>query len=215
MIGKVTVEGIELSRKKLNAISTKNPEFEEHIRNVIRGVLGKARANLRASAQSGLQMKSDPRSAYKAVRFAVYKKIFGGQVNILTPQKAGASTSYAPTHRLQPGQWGGNRRARSPRTQQIMSYDGEDRGFILRFLNDGMTKSNPRVIKFKPDPLRQYVHRGSKGGDLSKYGKTINTGHRGAITARNWFGPISQKELETAAKNLEKTINKMIIEEFS
>ena len=61
-----------------------------------------------------------------------------------------------------------------------MSYQGADRGFILRFLNAGTSERNTR------------------------YGK------RGSITARNWFGPRSQQEMEKAAANMDKLIDDIV-----
>jgi hypothetical protein len=75
--GMVEITGLAEFEKKLAKMKTDSPGFEKRIRDVIRKVLGKARANLRKDAASGLQMKNDPRHAYKAVRYAVYKKIFG------------------------------------------------------------------------------------------------------------------------------------------
>ena len=206
--GLVEISGIEERQKKLAELSTQNPVMQQRIREVIREALKKVQKSLQDSARSGLQMESDPRNAYKAVRMAVYRKIFGGQVNILQNRRAGAMRYYEPPRH--PSHRGGNRMRQSDSTRDRMSYTGRDRGFILRFLNDGMTKKNPRVIRFTPNDAREHVHRGSQGGVLSKYGKTINTGNRGAITARNWFGGASQRELEAAAANIDVMIDKII-----
>ena len=49
---------------------------------------------------------------------------------------------------------------------------------------------------------------------MKKYGKTINTGRRGHIGKRNWFGNRSQREMETAAQNLSQFIDALIKQEF-
>lgn len=200
--GAVTIEGLSELDKKLAQLKTDNPGFEKRLRGVIRKILGEARANLRANAASGLQMDSDPRHAYKAVRYAVYKKILGGQVNILNSRKAGAETGYKPPRTLVAGQRGGNRRTRNSRS--LDKYEGQDRGFILRWLNDGMTKTNPRTIRFTENDRRK----------VDKWNKHPNTGNRGAIAARNWFRGASLQELQYVAGEMEALIDKIIKEEF-
>lgn len=200
--GVITITGLSEFEKKLAQLKTDNPGFEKRLRGVIRKVLGHARANLQKNAASGLQMKSDPRHAYKAVRYAVYKRIFGGQVNILKSRKAGAETGYNPPRTLVTGQRGGNRRIRTSRN--LNKYEGADRGFILRWLNNGMTKTNPREIQFTENPNRK----------VDKWNKNPNTGNRGAIEARNWFGNASLKELQAVAGEMQTIIDKIIKDEF-
>lgn len=200
--GSVTITGLSEFEAKLQKIKTDNPDFEKRLRGAIRKVLGEARANLRKDAASGLQMESDPRHAYKAVRYAVYKRLFGGQVNILNSRKAGAETGYRPARTLTPGQRGGNRRLRTSRN--LDKYEGVDRGFILRWLNDGMTKTSPRVIKFTENDSRK----------VGKWNKHPNTGNRGAIRARNWFGGASLQELQRVAGHMQELIDRVINEEF-
>ena len=202
--GAITIEGIDELNRKLEQMKTQGTGFEKRLREAIRKILGQARAELRKDAASGLDMKSDPRHAYKAVRFAVYKRIFGGQVNILQSRRAGSRTNYEPERTLNASKRGGNRRARSNRTQDVMSYEGVDRGFILRFLNDGMTKTNPRTIRFTENDRRK----------VDQWNKHPNTGNRGSIAARNWFGPRSQRELERASAHIQELIDKIINDEF-
>ena len=209
--GTITITGIDELEKKLTQMRTEDPTFEKRLRGAIREILKEARKALSDDAKTNLQIKSDPRSAYKAVRNSVYKRLFGGQVNILSSRKAGAMKLYEPQRTLTAGQWGGNRRKRSQRTTDLMSYQGKDRGFILRFLNAG---TGDRTINFKDDPGREYVDRGRRGGNLQKYGKTINTGRRGNIGARNWFGQQSQREMQAAAGKLQELIDKIINDEF-
>lgn len=202
--GAVTITGLDELDKKLERLKTDNPGFEKRLRGVIRKILGEARANLRNDAASGLDMKSDPRHAYKAIRFAVYKKILGGQVNILQSRRAGAETNYKPERRGTSDKYGrgGNRRPRVSRN--LDKYEGVDRGFILRWLNNGMTKTNPRVIKFTENDRRK----------VDKWNKHPNTGNRGAIAARNWFRGASLQELQKVAGEMDELINKIIKDEF-
>jgi hypothetical protein len=198
----IEITGLSELDKKLAQLKTDSPGFERRLRAVIRKILGKARANLRKEAASGLQMDSDPRHAYKAVRFAVYKRLLGGQVNILNSRKAGSPTGYEPPRTLKPGQRGGNRRKRTSRN--LNKYEGVDRGFILRWLNDGMTKTNPRVIHFTENDWRRE----------DKWNRHPNTGNRGAIKARDWFGGASLRELQNVAGEMEELIDKIIKDEF-
>lgn len=202
-------EGFVEQRKELDKLLMSNLAMEKKVQGLIRKVLAVVKKSLGQAARE--KMKSDPRHAYKAVRVAIYKRILGGNVNILNKKHATANGSYTPTRTLRSGQRGGNRRTRSGRTMKLESYEGSDRGFILRFLNAG---TEERYINFLPDSRREHVHRGSQGGNIKKYGKTINTGHRGRISARNWFGSRSHSEMENAANNLEQLIDKLIQQEL-
>jgi hypothetical protein len=196
----IEITGLEERIRQLGEASTNNPMMQRRIREVIKQVLGRVRKDLQDHAASGLQMQTDPRSAYKAVRFAVYRKLFGGQVNILSPRNKGKGRLYEPPRKLQPKQRGGNRRTRGDRTTELMSYFGKDRGFVLRFLNAG---------------TRVRYNGGRNGRTEEQYNTFIahheGRGHRGAISARNWFGGASQHQLENAANNLDKMINDIIL----
>lgn len=196
----IEITGLEERIRQLGEASTNNPMMQRRIREVIKQVLGRVRKDLQDHAASGLQMQTDPRSAYKAVRFAVYRKLFGGQVNILSPRNKGKGRLYEPPRKLQPKQRGGNRRTRSDRTAELMSYFGKDRGFVLRFLNAG---------------TRVRYNGGRNGRTEEQYNTFIanheGRGHRGAISARNWFGGASQHQLENATNNLDKMINDIIL----
>jgi hypothetical protein len=67
-----------------------------------------------------------------------------------------------------------------------------------------MTKTNPRTIAFTENSNRK----------VDKWNKHPNTGNRGAIQARNWFGNASQKELQAVAGQMQILIDKIIKEEF-
>lgn len=196
--GLVEISGIEERQKKLGELSTQNPVMRQRIREVIREALKKVQKALQNSARSGLQMDTDPRNAYKAVRMAVYRKIFGGQVNILPNRRAGALRYYEPPRH--PSRRGGNRMTQSPTTRERMSYTGRDRGFVLRFLNAG-TRG-------------RYAGSGRNGRTQEQYDafilRTGGRGWRGKITQRNWFGGASQRELEAAAANIDVMIDKII-----
>ena len=168
----------------LESMLVSNPDTAANIRKLITQEIAKARAAISQSAKGA--MASDPRQAYKAVRRSVYKSILGGQVNIFNP-RGGASfsgSSFVKARKLDnhPHQRGGNRRKRSARTDQVDGYVGKDRGFILRFVNSGISK--PRQTRY---------------------------GNRGVIPARNWLATSGQRELEAAAERLSALIDKELV----
>ena len=178
----IEIKGLDERIRQLGSISTKNPVMQRRINEVIRQVLQRVRQSLQNEARTGLNMNSDPRHAYKAVRMAVYRRLFGGQVNILQSRRHGSMRLYEQPRKLDqnPHQRGGNRIQRSRRTEDLMSYQGKDRGFVLRFLNQGTADRNTRY------------------------------GHRGAIGARQWFGSASQREIQQAAGDIDRMIDDIV-----
>ena len=172
----------------LESMLVSNPDTAANIRKLITQEIAKARAAISQSAKG--EMASDPRQAYKAVRRSVYKSILGGQVNIFNPRGGASSSgsSFAKARKLDnhPHQRGGNRRKRSARTDQVDGYVGKDRGFILRFVNSGISK--PRQTRY---------------------------GNRGVIPARNWLATSGQRELEAAAERLSAIIDKELVKMMS
>ncbi len=204
----VETEGFAALQKKLEELQTKDPGMRKAIQDVIRTVLKEVRRAVSNSAKSGLGMDSDPRKAYKAVRSAVYKRILGGQVNILARRKAGKPGNYQKPKKGLPKR-GGNRWGRSDRTKQLEGYEGMDRGFVLRFLNAGTAD---RGIWSYSDKNGM---RHALGSASSMNIKTrAYSGNRGSIMARNWFGDRSQKELENASDKLQRLIDEVIMEKF-
>ena len=152
-------------------------ETRNRIRKIIREELKDTAKRLREDAR--YEMNEDPRKAYRGVKSTVYKKILGGNVSILNPKKAGQRYQLIKDRKLDrnPYQRGGNRRPRSARTEQVDSYFGRDRAFILRFVSSGTSERS------------------------TKYG------NRGSITARNWFQNMAPHEIELAAGNLAEVID--------
>ena len=165
------------------ALST-NPKTQKALQKLIDKALKEIRpeviANIRAS------LGSDPRGAAQGLRRIVYKKLLGGDINILNPRrKAKGPISYEPPRKLQPGQRGGNRVPRSRRTDDVMHYGPLDRQWILRIINSG-TFNGDRTA-------------GTRNGRLS--------GNRGVISARNFFGRSGTPALMKAADNLAAMID--------
>lgn len=208
------VEGLEELSKKLDQLQVNNPEMEKKIQKIIAKGLQMVRKSVSEAMRQ--KMKDDPREAYKAVRRTVYRRILGGNVNILQNKRAGDRSTYTPTRTLKSGQRGGNRRLRSERTLALESYSGRDRGFILRFLEGGARKGGGRRQErgFRNDPHRDQVKRGSQGGDIRKYGKTTNTGSRGSISAGHVFSNVADHSMENAIAYIESEIDKLIQQEF-
>lgn len=201
------VDGIVKQQEKLEKLLITNPAMEKKVQGIIRQVLTEVRKEV------GKQIPfkhGDPRQAYRAVKSTVYKRILGGSVSILSKKsRAKSLKDFQPQRTLTAGQRGGNRRDRSERSRALQSYWGSDRGFILRFLEGG---TQQRYINFKYDEARENVHRGSQGG--KKYGKTINTGRRGRIEARNFFGTASQRAMAQAAGEILRRIDDLVREQF-
>jgi hypothetical protein len=186
--GAFEVDGLVKQREDLERLMMSNPEMEKKVQGLIRKVLLIARREISNIAKSNIH--SDPRNAYKAVKTAVYKRILGGSVSILNRRKHGAMFLYEPPKKLRPGQRGGNRVPRSARTEAVMSYQGADRAWILRILNQG---TNDRIA-------------GSRGGRLN--------GNRGRIASRNFFSNNSQQVMQRAADDLSKLIDELIKKEL-
>ena len=183
MIGIEINDAVILEQQKvLEAALSTNPKTQKVLQKLIRKALMDVRPQLVAAARGA--MGSDPRGAAQGIRTSVYKKILGGNVNILNMRKkTGSPTSYEPPRKLQPHQRGGNRVPRGKRTDTVMHYGPHDRQWILRFINSGTSE---RMA-------------GTRGGRLS--------GNRGSIAARNFFGSAASSALAKAADNLATLID--------
>ena len=185
----IEIKGLDEVMKSVDSMTERN--IEKDVRKIVRYVLQRAAKELRKDAHAILP--NDHRKAYQAVRSAVYKRLLGGQVNILSRRKNNGRMYVGhPQRKLRPGQRGGNRMTRSKRTNQVDSYYGSDRGFILRFLNAG---TDPR-------------YAGTRDGNMKH-------AFRGRLTATGWFGPASQKELEEASGMFADLVERAIEELWS
>ena len=194
----IEIEGLDEQIKQLRRMMSEDPYFRRRVNAVIKTVLSTARKQVAQQAQGA--MDSDPRHAYKAVRTAVYRRILGGNLNILQKRKAGAPGNYQKPRKGLPKR-GGNRWGRSERTKQLEGYEGTDRGFILRFINAGASNR----------AIRSYTDSSGTRHDLLTHAKG---GSRGNISARNWFGQASQQALENASASMQEFIDQIINEEF-
>lgn len=151
-------------------------EMQKVLRKAMRRVLTKALQATRKALHAAMQ--NDPRAAYKAVRRVVYKKSFGGNINILSLSRAKDRSAPLPGRRLRIGKAGGNRLRRSERTIRMMQYYGQDRGFVLRFMNSGT------------------------GVRQTRYGS------RGSLPAKFNFTAIAKQAAEEALPEIQKVLDK-------
>ena len=185
-------DAVVLEQKQVleQALST-NPKTQAALRRLIRKVIKEARKETIGNIKFD---NGDPRGARQSVRTAVYKKILGANINIYNSKKAHSVSNYTPPRKGSTGR-GGNRRPRVSR--DLGKYGPLDRGFILRWVNDGMTKTVPRVINFTE----------REGRKVDKWNKHPNTGNRGSITARNFFRGAAEPTLVRATDALANLID--------
>jgi len=199
MIGLEVNDAVILEQQKvLEAALSTNPKTQKALQKLIRKALMEARASLSDYIKTKLD-NDDPRGAARAIRTSVYKKILGGNINILNSRKSHGTNSYEPPRTLRPGQRGGNRRPRSERTNKVMHYSGEDRQFILRFVDSGTKqRAIERLMEFK---------RASGGSKLKWVQDASRYGNRGSIAARNFFKAGADQRLRRATEYLADLIN--------
>ena len=175
----VEVSGFLENSEMLGRLLTSDPYMAANLKKVIRQVLKEARGRLSKDIASYLE--NDPRKAARAVKFGVYKSLFGGNLSILTKKKAGARYELIRQKKLQPGQRGGNRRPRvNDERNRLDTYYGSDRSFILRFLSSGTIDRQTRY------------------------------GSRGNIGQRDLFGRTAPWQMETAAQEVAANITEYI-----
>ena len=161
------------------ALST-NPKTQAALRKLVQQVIKEARNEVVNSLHFE---NGDPRGAAHSIRRVVYKKILGANINIYNNRKAGKPTTYEPPRTLRPHQRGGNRVPRGRRTDTVLHYGPNDRGWVLRIVNSGTV-----------DRMA-----GTRGGALG--------GNRGSIAARNFFRTKGQPAMERAVDNLANLID--------
>lgn len=177
----IEIDGDKDVERLIDSLLSTNQTMDKFVRKLIAKVMGEARG--RVSKDISVSLANDPRKAYKAVKRAVYKQLFGGNISILAKRKASSSRATLVRQRkldLHPYQRGGNRIKRSDRTKQLDSYYGSDRGFVLRFLNSG---TSARQTRF---------------------------GNRGAITGNNMFGHIAPWHMEQAVDEISDAVAEYI-----
>jgi hypothetical protein len=155
----------------------------------IRKVFAKVAKPVKVSVQQGARsaMRSDPRKAWKAVRVITLKGGKGVVVGLLNPRKAGNAMSVPS--KATGGKSGIRRhRKRSARTNQVDGYQGADRAWLLRIVNQG-TVNGPREAGTR--------------GTLKK------TANRGELTAKRFFDR-AEAGMKQASQSLASELGKII-----
>lgn len=159
-------------------------QVQEEVRKELAQLSERGRQIARGSMHSG-----DRGSAANAVGYGVFKNQIGGSVAI----SQGKGRKESQTRPYQPGR----QRTVSARTQQINTYYGRDRSFILRFLNSGTIE-------------RQVT------SNITGRGSKASWGNRGSIKGSSWFEQL-QPQMEAVATRLGITIEDIgnkIVEEI-
>lgn len=170
----------DMFRQRLARLFLDDPDLRKAVRNAIRQELKEARKRITRDVRSSLL--SDPRKAYLAVKYSLYKQMLGGNISILNPRRTGARYKLVRQRKLDlnPTQRGGNRRPVNENLNDRSTYFGKDRAFILRFLNSG---TDERMTRF---------------------------GSRGSLRAKRMFEVSSAYQMETAADNISKMLEDVI-----
>lgn len=174
---------------QLDKLLTTNKAMEAKVQRIVKKILGEVVGRMRGRMH-GVSSKE----AYRAIRKSVYKRVLGGNVNIIPPlYGAGKRAPLPPVHHRLVNETnskgnhrGGNRIPRSRRTENLLTYWGSDRGFILRFLNEGTPNRSTNGVR-----------------------------NVGQIGGNRWFSRMSQDELERTAQMFDELMTKLINEEFN
>lgn len=181
-------------RNALERAMSTNPKTQKALQKLIRQIIMEARAKVMRSFPL-----NDPRESKKSIRTTVYKKVLGANINIYNSRKAHGRTDYEPPRKLRAGQRGGNRRPRSVRTDTVMHYGPYDRGWILRFHNDGTAQRN--IQKLTEIKRADGTSKFRWTSDNGRYG------NRGSLRARHWFRGAGEEALVAAADKLANLID--------
>ena len=186
-------------QRTLEAAMSTDPKVQKMLREFVRQSILEAR---RAVANSIHFANGDPKNTRQAINMSVYRKVLGGNINILdSRKKSGGRNAYqAPKPPKRFGR-GGNRMARSPRTQQILNYPPFEREFIMRFVDSG---TKQRFVGFRN---AMSSNRNRYAAVKARWDAGENrTGNRGAIASRGFFARYGERALEMAADKLAQLI---------
>lgn len=180
----IELTGVDEVLNRMNDLGINAGVLNRHVKIIIRKAISEARKHVKSDARAAVP--ADPRKAYMAVRHTIYKRVLGGNINILSKSKANGKMYVGSIGRgtLRIGQRGGNRMRRSERTEKLYSYWGSDRGFVLRFLNAGTSSRTTNATR----------------------------ANRGSISARNWFASSASKNMEQAAETICQMVERAVKE---
>lgn len=187
-------------QRTLEAAMSTNPQTQKALQALVRQCILEARRAVIMNIKFG---NGDPNDSRRAIRSTVYRKVLGGNLNILNSKKAHGTNPHQTPRHSQGRKRGGNRMPRGERTQQILNYAPLDRGFILRFVDSG---TKQRFVGFRNERKanrNRYIEtkqRWDAGG--------THTGNRGAIAARGFFQRYGENAMHYAAERLAEMIEK-------
>lgn len=175
---------IELMRKQLENMSIDEIDRKATEKRIIETELKRVQQATRTAAKSALN--GDKMQAYKGVRMVKYKRIQGGNINILERKAGGIEIDSREYNRQ-------GKRYRSERSRLTASYWGASRSFVMRIVQHGtiMRKAGTR-----------YSDKGGKG-------------NRGRIIARDFMNT-TRSEMQVAADNIVRQltfIDKLFMQE--
>lgn len=173
---------IAAMRRQLDGIDAGRIDYELTRQKAVDQELARVR---KAVQNAAISVIGGADEAYKGVRVKKYRRVFGGNVNILTKGRPVYinSARYNRPHK----------RHVSERTRLMESYWGPSRSFILRWTETG-TRSRTAGTRY-----------GGKGG----------RGNRGAITARSFFRSTAESEMRRAANNIIERFKIIIDKQFN
>lgn len=189
-------------QKALEAALSTNPKTQKALRKLVREVVLEARRKVVNSIKFN---NGDPRNARQSVHTLVYRKVLGGNLNILNKKNKHGKNGYVAPRKLRPKQRGGNRMEQGKRTKQVL--EAADRDFILRFVDSG---TKQRFVGFR-NAMSSNHNRYLQTKDRWDAGET-RTGNRGAIAARRFFARFGNRAMEFAAERLSVLIEEELAE---
>ena len=195
---------ISLNVKNIESMMTNNPELRTKLQDAIRQDVWKARQTV-VSNMASVFKNGDPAEARRAVRNIIYEEIIGANLNIYNMRRGTASWRVRQVDRKgtsDPKGRGGNLRKRNFITIRMHGYEGKAKGFLLRWLTNGV---NDRAIKFQE----------RMGRKADKWNHHPNTGNRGSISARNFFEPMASAALNVVSQHLAQIIEEEIERQFN
>ncbi len=171
-----------MAQQALKGMVVADRASNPQLRRIVREEVKKARKAVAVTLKAQLKGR-DPRNAKRAVKMSVYKKAIGANISILEPTNKIYTAEYKPARK-------GTRGVRkiSKRTEQVNSYYGPSRAFVVRFLNFG-----------------------TSGRETKGRTKNFPSGvSRGDIEGKNWFGAKTNEELEKAANIIGQRICELV-----
>lgn len=187
-------------QRTLEAAMSTDQKTQKALQALVRKCILEARHAVAISIKFG---NGDPRNTRQAIRSTVYRKVLGGNINILDSKKKHGKNAYQTPKTSRGHLRGGNRMARSLRTQQILDYSPFDRAFILRFVDSGTKQRFVGFRNAQKSNSKRYLdtkQRWDAGGG--------RTGNRGAIAARGFFARYGENAMNIAADRLAELIEK-------